>query len=166
MPWPGCRADAVTLHVAGRDDVDPAYAKLVGARLTAPDLAGRVITHGAVSLEEVARLYQGADVFVLLSREETYGTAYGEALRAGLPTIGWRSGNLPNLIVDGREGCVLRPGDVAGVRSALLADGGRSRVAGRSERRRRSPRRARLPTWDDAADAFFGALRALARTRG
>jgi hypothetical protein len=36
----------------------------------------------------IARLYAGADVFVLPSWREPYGTVYGEALAAGLPVSG------------------------------------------------------------------------------
>ncbi len=99
-------ADHATLHLAGRADLDPGYAARVQARLLAPDLASRVVVHGVVTREEVGRLYAGADVFALLSYAETYGTVFGEALAAGVPTVGWRSGNLPNLIEDGREGCL------------------------------------------------------------
>jgi len=33
--------------------------------------------------------------------------AYGEALAAGLPVVGWRAGNLPHLVSDGVEGVVF-----------------------------------------------------------
>ena len=108
-----------TLHLAGRADVDRPYAARVEARLRAPDLASRVVVHGTLTREEVGRLYGGADVFVLLSYAETYGTVFGEALAAGVPTVGWRSGNLPNLIEDGREGCLVAPGDIAALSATL-----------------------------------------------
>ncbi len=112
-------ADHATLHLAGRDDLDPDYAARVRERLRAPDLASRVVVHGVVTREEVGRLYAGADAFVLLSYAETYGTVFGEALAAGLPTVGWRSGNLPNLIEDGREGCLITPRDIATLSATL-----------------------------------------------
>jgi glycosyltransferase involved in cell wall biosynthesis len=157
--------DDVTLHLAGRDDVDVAYADRVRARLAEPGLSGRVVVHGPLDRGAVARLFRGADAFVLASQRETYGTVYGEALAAGLPTIGWRSGNLPNLVEDGREGCLLAPGDVAGLTAVLhrLATDGPWRAQLADGARRRG---ARLPTWRDAADAFFDALRPLARSRG
>ena len=36
-----------------------------------------------------------------------------------MPTVGWRSGNLPNLIEDGREGCLITPGDIATLSATL-----------------------------------------------
>ena len=42
-----------TLHLAGRDDVEPGYTARVRARLAASDLADRVVVHGPVSRDEV-----------------------------------------------------------------------------------------------------------------
>jgi glycosyltransferase involved in cell wall biosynthesis len=108
-----------TLHLAGDDRADRRYAERVRSRLSRPDLAGRVVVHGPVPAERVAALYLGADVFVLPSLREPYGTVWGEAMAAGLPVVGWRAGNLPNLASDGREGLLASPGDVAGLRRAL-----------------------------------------------
>ncbi|HKA82602.1 MAG TPA: glycosyltransferase family 4 protein [Acidimicrobiales bacterium] len=150
-----------TLHLVGRTDVDRRYAARVRARLARPDLAGRVVVHGPVTRGEVARLYGSADVFVLPSYREPYGTVYGEAMAAGLPVAGWRAGNLAHLARDGREGRVLEPGDIAGLSAALgrLAEdpGHRERLAAAARQRGQ-----RLPTWSDTAERFFGVLRELA----
>jgi glycosyltransferase involved in cell wall biosynthesis len=158
-------AGLAVLHLAGRDDVEPRYAARVRARLAAPDLAGRVVVHGPVPREEVARLYAGADAFVLPSYREPYGTVYGEALAAGLPVVGWRAGNLPHLADHDREGVVLDPGDVPALTEALrrLAVDDEWRARLRDGARRRG---ATLPTWDGTAAALFGALRRLATGDG
>jgi glycosyltransferase involved in cell wall biosynthesis len=153
-----------TLHFAGRDDVDAAYTRKVRTRLNRLDLRDRVVTHGPLDRGEVANLFANSDGFVLPSYAETYGTVYGEALAAGLPTVGWRAGNLPNLITDGQEGRLVAPGDVDGLRAVLerlaIDDSWRAGLAAAA--RRRGPS---LPTWDTAADAFFAALRRLAADR-
>ncbi|HZA78080.1 MAG TPA: glycosyltransferase family 4 protein [Acidimicrobiales bacterium] len=150
-----------TLHLVGRTDIDRKYTSRVRARLARSDLAGRVVVHGPVTRDEVAVLYRSADVFVLPSYREPYGTAYGEAMAAGLPVVGWRAGNLPNLAGDDREGVVLEPGDVAGLAAALerLANDARyrQRLAAAARQRARQ-----LPTWHDTARRFFGLLRGLA----
>ena len=150
-------AHDVTLHLVGRTDVDARYTARLEERLEAPDLLGRVVVHGSLPREEVAGLYAGADAFVLPSYAETYGTVFAEALKAGLPTVGWRSGNLPNLIVDGKQGCLIEPGDIAGLGRILhrLAtdDAWRETLAVSARRRGAS-----LPSWSDTADAFFDAL--------
>ncbi len=150
-----------TLHLVGRTDVDHRYAARVRARLGGADLAGRVVVHGPVTRGEVALFYGSADVFVLPSYREPYGTVYGEAMAAGLPVVGWRAGNLAHLAQDGREGRVLEPGDIAGLATAL------ERLAGDVGYRQRLAAAAlargqHLPTWNDTARRFFGVLRELA----
>jgi len=151
-------AGAATLHLVGRDDVDRAYAARVRERLRQPDLAGRVTVHGPVSRERVAALYAAAEVFVLPSTREPYGTVYGEAMAAGLPVVGWRSGNLPHLAADGVEGLMADPGDVGALAGALrrLVDDEpyRRRLAGAARARARS-----FPTWAESAARLFTLLR-------
>jgi len=158
-------SDRATLHLAGREDADPGYGARVRSRVAEPDLRDRVISHGPLALDEVAALYAAADAFVLPSYVETYGTVYGEALAAGLPTVGWAAGNLPNLVTDGVDGCLVEPADVDGLRAVLerlsVDDAWRAELAGAALRRG-----AALPTWSDAADTFFGALRQLTTTPG
>jgi len=42
-----------------------------------------------------------------------------EALAAGVPVVGSRTGGLPELIEDGRTGLLVTPGDAAALRTAL-----------------------------------------------
>jgi glycosyltransferase involved in cell wall biosynthesis len=154
-------ADAATLHLVGRHDVDRGYAARVRRRLSEPDMAGRVVVHGPLPREQVALLYRAADAFVVPSRREPYGTVYGEAMAAGLPVAGWRAGNLPHLADDGKEGVVVEPGDIAALAAGL------SRLAGDAAYRHRmatqAAARARsLPTWAQSAAAFFGVLNEVA----
>jgi glycosyltransferase involved in cell wall biosynthesis len=150
------------LHVVGDDEADLEYAKQIQARLADSDLTGRVRVHGPVSKEQVAGFYRDADVFVLPSLREPYGTVYGEAMAAGLPVVGWRAGNLPHLATDGREGMLLEPGDVDGLSHALhrLAtdDVNRRQMAAAAARRAQS-----FPTWEQTAERFFTELREIAQ---
>jgi glycosyltransferase involved in cell wall biosynthesis len=158
-------ADHATLHLAGRQDVDPQYGAAVLARIAAADLRDRVVAHGPLTPAEVATLYAAADAFVLPSYVETYGTVYAEALHAGLPTVGWAAGNLTNLVEDGVEGCLVPTADVRALGSVLrrLAgdDAWRAELAGAARRRG-----AMLPRWADTARAFFDALKALPTAPG
>jgi glycosyltransferase involved in cell wall biosynthesis len=146
-----------TLHLAGDDRADPGYAAAVRARLARPDLADRVVVHGPLPIERVAALYQAADVFVLPSLREPYGTVWGEAMAAGLPVVGWRAGNLPHLAGD-QEGLLVPPGDVEGLSRALAllaADEPLRRRMGEAARHRAASR----PTWRESAGQFFDWLR-------
>ncbi len=149
--------EAGTLHLVGDQKVDPSYGALVKARLSEADLAGRVALHGTVTKERVAALYAAADVFVLPSWKEPYGTVYGEAMSAGLPVVGWHAGNLVNLADNEREGVLVRPGDVEGLSRAMerlaLDEAYRLRLASAAHRRAES-----LPTWEDTARLFFSCL--------
>jgi glycosyltransferase involved in cell wall biosynthesis len=150
--------DAATLHLVGDDRAERRYAARIRTLLAGPELAGRVVVHGSVSREQVAALYQAADVFVLPSFKEPYGTVYGEAMAAGLPVVGWRAGNLPYLADDGREGLLLEPGDLTGLTMALrhLAESPKLRARlGEAAQRRALSR----PTWEDSAALFFGTIR-------
>lgn len=151
-------AGTATLHLVGDDGVDPHYAGRVRALLAQPSLRGRVVVHGPLPAGEVAALYRDADVFVLPSLREPYGTVYGEAMSAGLPVVGWRAGNLPYLADSGREGILVEPGDVDGLAGALftLAENKRlRRKLGQAAARRAVHR----PTWRQSAGLFFGAIR-------
>lgn len=152
---------AAVLHLVGRDDVEPRYARRVRRRVTRPDLARRVLVHGPLPVDEVARLYAAADVFVLPSYVEPYGTVYGEALASGLPVVGWRAGNLPHLVEDGEEGVLVEPGDVGALADAicrLVTDPDRRRAHAAAALRRG----ASLPTWHDTATTFFDIVRQVA----
>ena len=151
---------AATLWLVGATDADTRYAERVRRRVAAPDLRDRVVVRGSVPVEEVGRLYRSADVFALCSFVDAYGTAWAEAIAAGLPVVGWRAGNLPRLAEHGREALMAEPGDLAGLASALRAittDGVlRARLAAGARRRAAS-----LPTWRDSAQLFFASVREL-----
>jgi glycosyltransferase involved in cell wall biosynthesis len=153
--------DAGTLHLAGREDVDPGYASRVRHRLRRPDVAGRVVVHGPLPRTGVATLMAAADAFVLPSVREPYGTVYGEALALGCPVVGWRAGNLPHLAEDGSEGLLVPTGDVPALAAAL------SRLAGDAAllARLRDGAQARgrsLPTWEQSARRFFAVVNEVA----
>jgi glycosyltransferase involved in cell wall biosynthesis len=150
--------EAGTLHLAGDDNADPRYASRMRERLSQPDLHHRVVVHGPLSIERVAGLYASADVFVLPSLKEPYGTVYGEAMAYGLPVVGWRAGNLPYLSENEREGLIVEPGDVKSLAEAmkrLAYDEALRKKLGEAARQRALAR----PTWDETAVLFFGAIR-------
>jgi glycosyltransferase involved in cell wall biosynthesis len=143
------------LHLAGDERAGTAYGQRVIRRIGG--LPGRVVRHGPCNDAEVGVLYRSADLFVLPSRWETYGTAYAEAMDAGLPVIGWRSGNLPYLVDDGQQGIVTTPGDIGALAAALcrLAEDEpeRQRMGAAAARRALS-----LPTWEQSAHQFYAIL--------
>lgn len=94
-------------------------------------LQDRVRFHGTRSEDEVARMLDAADVFVLASvvtpsgRMDGIPVALMEALVAGLPVIASSLSGIPELVRDGETGLLARPGDVADLADAfrrMLAD--------------------------------------------
>ena len=148
-------AGLLRLHFAGDERAGTTYGQRVIHRIG--ELPGRVVRHGPCNDAEVGCLYRSADMFVLPSRWETFGTAFAEAMDAGLPVIGWRCGNLPHLADNGKQGIVITPGDIQ-----ALADALRRLAEDEPERRRMGAAAARraqsLPTWEQSAQQFFAIL--------
>jgi glycosyltransferase involved in cell wall biosynthesis len=148
------------LTIAGDLTRDPATAERLHADIVRHGLTGRVATPGAVSSEQLASLYNGADLFVLASRFEGYGMAYADALAYGLPVIGTKAGAIPETI-PADAGLLVDAGNVAALADALrraIADAGlRLRLSGAALAAARQ-----LPTWPQSARIFANALEALA----
>ncbi len=66
------------------------------------------------STEELAKLYSSVDVYVHLSKEDTFGKVIAEALACGTPAIVYNSTACPELIGEGC-GYVVDVGDVNGI---------------------------------------------------
>ena len=71
---------------------------------------------GPVALAKIVELYNVADIFVMLSREEPpdvegFGLVFLEAAACGLPSLGGRSGGIPDAIDEGRSGWLVDPCD-------------------------------------------------------
>ena len=159
VPEPLC-----TLHLVGDEEVDPRYTAGVGEVMARGDLAEKVVRHGPLPSEEVGAMYRAADMFVLPSMREAYGTVYGEAMAAGLPVVGWNLGNLAHLARHERDGFLLEPGDLAGLTEAIrkLSQDGKLRDRMSHSARERADS---FPTWNESADLFFSVLRALVKSK-
>lgn len=70
------------------------------------------------SMFELAKLYSAADIFVHLSKEETFGKVIAEALACGTPAVVYNSTAMPE-IIDAVTGRVVEPGDIDRVLSNI-----------------------------------------------
>lgn len=83
-----------------------------------------------VEPETLARYYQVADLFLFATRADNYPLVILEALACGTPAICSNLGGIPEQVVDGKNGCLVPPGDAAAMARAadeLLAQPDRLR---------------------------------------
>lgn len=103
-------ADACALLMEQGFDFRLTVAGLVSSAwrgwLGAAPIAARVDVRGAVTIDELARLYVSSDVLVLPSRQEGFGIVVAEALHAGLPVVATRCGG-PEFMIRESEGGLL-----------------------------------------------------------
>jgi glycosyltransferase involved in cell wall biosynthesis len=148
LPW--------RLTIAGDRTRNLAAAARLDADISAHGLDDRVAVLGAVPPERIIELCLASDIFVLASRFEGYGMALAEAIAHGLPVVSTMAGAIPDTIpVD--TGLLVPPNDVAALAQAL-----RRLISDRAERQRLAMNArvaaAHLPTWQDSARLFAGAI--------
>jgi N-acetyl-alpha-D-glucosaminyl L-malate synthase BshA len=76
-------------------------------------------------LDRLESVLQASDLFFLPSIAESFGLAALEAQACGCPVIGYRSGGLPEVVVDGVTGILCPPGEdvcLGSLGADLLAD--------------------------------------------
>ena len=115
--------DEVQLVLVGDGPLRAELEKLA----TDQQIGERVIFAGALERPEVVKRLHGCRVFVLPSRSEPFGIAIVEAMACGKPVVGSRTGGIPEIIEDGREGLLVEPDDpdaLAGAIQRLLGDAG------------------------------------------
>jgi glycosyltransferase involved in cell wall biosynthesis len=153
LPW--------RLSIAGDRSRDIAAASRLDADISAHGLGGRVSVLGAVSAERIVELFLTSDLFVLASRFEGYGMALAEAIAHGLPVVSTTAGAIPDTI-PASAGLLVPPDDVAALAQAL-----RRLISDRAERARLAVNAraaaAELPSWQDSARLFAGAIDAVRR---
>lgn len=148
------------LTCAGSVRRHPATVDRVRAAARRLGLEDRVALVGELDAEKLAECYDGADLFVLATLQETYGMAVAEALAHGLPVVSTTTGAIPDLV--GRDaGLLVPPGSIEALTDAL------SRVMGDAALRERladGARRVRdwLPSWELALGGMAAALERVA----
>ena len=103
----------------------------------------------SVSQRTLLGFYSSADVVVLPSKTEGWGLSLMEAMACGKPVVASRAGGIPELVRDGTEGFLVRPGDVRGLADSitrLLTDPKLRNRIGRAGRTR-----VRQFSWDATA---------------
>jgi glycosyltransferase involved in cell wall biosynthesis len=84
------------------------------------DLADRITITGHVPRQDVLRYLRTMDMFVFSSLHDGCPNAVLEAMLAGLPIVATRSGALPQMIEEGKQGLLVPPGSATTLYNAML----------------------------------------------
>jgi glycosyltransferase involved in cell wall biosynthesis len=137
------------LRIVGSVSHAPDTARALEELIAAKGLAARIEIVGEIGSEELAEVYDRADLFVSASHYEGYGMALAEAMAHGLPIVASAGGAAAETVPEGAA-LKCRPGDVACLRDALReAIGDRALRIGLAEASWRAGQG--LPRWDETA---------------
>ena len=111
-----------TLTVVGAGRVDDAAVKRLAEEL---GLAARIEWLPLLTQEELAAQYRRSAIHVVPALDEGLGLTAVESLLSETPVVGFDSGGLPDIVLDGVTGRLVAAGDegaLANALDALLAD--------------------------------------------
>lgn len=109
------RHPGYTLDIVGDGPAREGLARMV-ERL---GVADSVRMPGFMDRHALGRIYCDYDAFVTASTIETQGIVLLEAMAAGLPIAGVRALAIPELVIDGRDGLLVEPGDERALAEAM-----------------------------------------------
>ena len=117
-------APTAVLAVAGDGRFEPSFASAARRRAERLGFAQRVEWLGPLYDSVLAERLAASQALVVPSAYEGFGIAYLEGMAFGLPAIGGSDGGTSEVIQDGENGFLVRPGDVASLADRLrrLAD--------------------------------------------
>ncbi len=117
-----------------------------------PEIAGKVTFTGFIKRQDLVSRFYDADIFVFPPIwNEGFGLPPVEAMAAGCPVVGSRSGALPETVADGETGFLVEKNDARALAAQilrLLKDDDLREQMGRAARRRA----LQIFTWEKAAD--------------
>jgi glycosyltransferase involved in cell wall biosynthesis len=136
------------------------YQAYLKSKLT-PEIAGKVTFTGFVPRQDLVDRFYDADIFVFPPIwDEGFGLPPVEAMAAGAPVVGTRSGALPETVIDGETGFLVEKNDPQALAQQilrLLTDDDLREKMGRAARRRALS----TFTWELAASRVTGLYRRL-----
>src|SRR5205814_7122742 len=105
-----------------------------------------------------------ADLFALTPSADFTASRFAEALASGLPVVGSSVGAVPEIVEQGNNGLLVRPGDVRAIADAI------ARLAGNPQLRREMGRRNRLKAkatlgWSRTTERYLSIYAGVQRRR-
>jgi glycosyltransferase involved in cell wall biosynthesis len=109
------RVEGVSLLIAGDGD----QRAPLEAGISKLGLEERVRLLGPLPRDRIIELFHAADASILSSSWENFPHTVVEALAAGTPVIATAVGGVAEVVHDGENGLLVRPGDVRGLADAI-----------------------------------------------
>jgi glycosyltransferase involved in cell wall biosynthesis len=128
---------------------------------TAQRLGISARVHWAGYRRDVASFLAGCDVFAHPSLDDAFPTVLLESLAAGVPVVASRVGGIPEIVEEGRTGCLVPAGDpealAAAIRELLTDrhDAEGTREAMRSAARTTAARQFSTAAWVDRLSRIY-----------
>ncbi len=108
----------VVFHIIGAGD-DEENCRSLAEKLNVSD---KVFFHGwQNSKDKIKKYYDQADIFIMPSFRESFGTVYVEALSQGLPIIYTKGQGIDGYFEQGSVGFSCNPEDADGIKTAILS---------------------------------------------
>jgi glycosyltransferase involved in cell wall biosynthesis len=155
--------DAFCIELAGRSDLDPAYANACLELARGRQLQSFVHYLGPVPYDGMMDCYRRAAGFVSVSKMETFGIALQEAKAYGLPILAVDGGYARHHFTSGQDGLLFQ--SIEALADELLA---LTRNPPRMQALFETAQRSRASsdyTWAKAAERFAAAVRAYVTSR-
>lgn len=137
------------LSLVGRTKLQPSYEKMIRRLIESGGLSRRVRICGAVSDEELVRIWQSADVLVVPSQYEGFGIVYLEAMRFGVIPVAGLDGAAGEIIESGVNGFLVPPDSPAALKKVLLELSGNADLRAALSKAARN-RYEQFPTWQES----------------
>jgi glycosyltransferase involved in cell wall biosynthesis len=102
-------------------EVDDRYYPILMKRISELGIEDNVLLKGRVSEAELLYLYNQCDIFVLPSLHEGFPTVASEAQACEKPVVSTNSSSIPEVIINGETGLLVKPGDVEQLTDAIAS---------------------------------------------
>lgn len=143
----------VVVDVVGSLTAEPEYAKSMQEKIRRFHLSSFVFLHGLLDNEPLKEKLRNAHVLVVPSSYEGFGIVYLEGMCFGLPAVGTTAGAAREIISDGVDGFLIKPGDVSSLANRLKVLNEKRDVLIRMSLAARE-RYLRQPKWKETAESI------------
>ena len=97
------------------------FLQVLREKVSRAGLEDRILFLPEAPVDAMPQWYQALDLFVAPQRWEGFGVTPLEAMACGVPVIATNAGAFDELVVEGKTGCVIAPGDVTQMHAAVSA---------------------------------------------